>query len=78
MNPKQLLKRIVRPVVQPVLGRFERRIRAAAEADIAELRRQMDYALPVVLNRISSQAASERGYARSIHELWDTSRTTST
>jgi hypothetical protein len=71
MNPKQLVKRIVRPVVQPVLGRFERRMRAAAEADIAELRRQMDYALPVVLNRISSQAASERGYARSIHELWE-------
>lgn len=74
MGAKQGLKKLIRPLVRPVLGRFEHRVRVALNPELqelAELRRQLDLALPAVLSRISSQAATDRGFSRSIQELWE-------
>jgi|HubBroStandDraft_1064217.scaffolds.fasta_scaffold18043_2 hypothetical protein len=73
MRPKQLLKNVLRPVLSPVVRRFDHRARVALAADLSsldEIRRQLDYAIPAILTRISSQAASERGYVRSIGDLY--------
>jgi hypothetical protein len=73
MHPKALLKNALRPVLRPVIRRFNHRARMALADDLSsldEVRRQLDYAIPAVLTRISSQAASERGYTRSIGDLY--------
>ncbi len=74
MGAKQRLKRILRPVVRPFLPPFGALVRRAVRPEFAEveaIRRQLDFAIPAILSRISSQAASERGYARSMVQLND-------
>jgi hypothetical protein len=70
MHPKQLLKNAVRPLLRPLVRRLDHRARMVVSPELDEIRRQLDYAIPAVLTRISSQAASERGYTRSIGDLY--------
>jgi len=73
MHPKQRLKNVLRPVLRPLVRRLDQRARVALLPELSsleEIRRQLDYAIPAILTRISSQAASERGYTRSIGDLY--------
>ncbi len=74
--------KVVRPVFRVALGPVLRRILARAadqtaaavaplQAKVEGIELQLDRAIPVLLNRISSQAAADRGYARSIADLYE-------
>ncbi|HXQ19025.1 MAG TPA: hypothetical protein VN781_05300 [Acidimicrobiales bacterium] len=69
MHPKALVKSALRPVLGPLVRRLDHRARVAVAPELDEIRRQLDYAIPAILTRISSQAASERGYVRSFGDL---------
>ncbi len=73
MKPKQVLKRTARPFAGPLLAWLDRRARHAVvplQVQVDTLQLQFDRTMPVILNQISSQLASDRNHARSFDELY--------
>src|SRR5579862_7104889 len=73
MTARQRAKGVAKRALRPFLGRLHQQARVALHDEIQsleDLRRQLDLALPAVLNRISEQAASERGIMRTVDDIY--------